>query len=46
MDVVEIDSAVVDVAKKWFGLQTDDRLKVYTDDGIRFIKELAQQGTG
>lgn len=46
MDVVELDSAVVDVAKKWFGLQTDDRLKVYTDDGIRFIKELAQQETG
>ncbi|PIK59179.1 putative methyltransferase-like protein 13-like [Apostichopus japonicus] len=41
IDVVELDSAMLKVATEWFGLKTDERLKVYTDDGIRFIEEKA-----
>jgi spermidine synthase len=38
IDVVEIDPVVVDVAKRLFELPEDPRLRIYTEDGRRFIK--------
>ena len=38
IDVVEIDPVVVDVAKKYFELPDDPRLRIFTEDGRRFIK--------
>ncbi len=38
IDVVEIDPVVVQVAKKYFDLPDDPRLRVITEDGRRFIK--------
>ena len=37
MDVVEIDPAVVDVAKEWFDFTPDERLRVHVQDGRMFI---------
>lgn len=37
IDVVEIDPDVVTVAKKFFGVQEDDKLHLFVDDGRQFI---------
>lgn len=39
IDAVEIDPAIPPIAEKYFGFQTDDKLKVYVDDGRIFIKK-------
>ncbi|HEX6309908.1 MAG TPA: fused MFS/spermidine synthase [Longimicrobiales bacterium] len=44
IDVVEIDPVIVDVARRYFGFTTDDRMTVHTGDGRAFI-ESAQPGT-
>ena len=41
IDVVEIDSSIVRVATEHFGFKVNDRLKVITCDGLKYIKELA-----
>lgn len=38
IDAVEIDPAVVRVAKAYFGLRPDDRLRVFVADGREFIE--------
>lgn len=38
IEVVEIDPAIVDVAREWFGFQPDDRLVVHVDDGRSYIE--------
>ena len=38
MDVVEIEPAVRDVAKEFFGLIEDDRLRVHIMDGREYVK--------
>ena len=38
IDVVEIDPAVVDVSRRYFGLPQDERLTVATQDARRFIQ--------
>ncbi|KAG5681408.1 hypothetical protein PVAND_010846 [Polypedilum vanderplanki] len=38
MTVIEIDSEIVRVAKDYFGLVEDERLKVIIDDGLKFLK--------
>jgi spermidine synthase len=43
VDVAEIDPVVVDVAKKYFGLKDDARLKIHTQDGRVFIKKSPKQ---
>lgn len=35
---VDIDSLVVEVAKKYFGLDENERLKVIVGDGLEFLK--------
>lgn len=43
LDVVELDGAMLQVATEWFGLQLDERLKVFVDDGIKFIEEKSKE---
>jgi spermidine synthase len=38
VDSVEIDPVVVDVARTYFGLPEDPRLRVFTQDGRRFVQ--------
>lgn len=42
--VVELDPAMLEVAKTWFGLQTDDRLNVILGDGLEHISTLESKG--
>lgn len=42
IDVVEIDSQVVDVARRFFGYREDDRVRTYVQDGRAFIEKCAQ----
>lgn len=39
IDVVEIDTLIVDVAQRWFGFRPDDQLRVHTADGRAFIED-------
>ena len=39
IDAVEIDPVVVEVAKQFFGLNEDETLKTYVQDGRQFIEE-------
>ncbi|HEX7151577.1 MAG TPA: fused MFS/spermidine synthase [Thermoanaerobaculia bacterium] len=43
VDVVEVDPVVVDVAQKYFGVQTSERLRIYTGDGRMFLKHSKQK---
>jgi spermidine synthase len=38
VDSVEIDPVVVDVARRYFGLPEDERLRVFTQDARRYIQ--------
>ncbi|GFT53591.1 eEF1A lysine and N-terminal methyltransferase [Nephila pilipes] len=44
VEVVELDSCIFDVAKRWFNLVTDNRLKVHISDGLIFIQEAVMKG--
>lgn len=44
IEVVELDPAVVEVARRWFGLEEDQRLQVRVDDGRSFIEAAASRG--
>lgn len=39
VDAVEIDPVVIEVAQAYFGLPTDQRLKVYQADGREFVQK-------
>lgn len=39
IDIVEIDPAVVDVAKRFFGFEEDERMKVTVKDARVFVKQ-------
>lgn len=41
MDVVEIDPGITEIAKKYFHLHDDDRLRIYHEDGRVFINKTA-----
>ncbi|XP_030852906.1 eEF1A lysine and N-terminal methyltransferase [Strongylocentrotus purpuratus] len=43
LDVVELDPMLKDVAKSWFGLVEDERLRIHIQDGLDFIKSAAQK---
>lgn len=45
IDSVEIDPAVVRVAKKFFRFDTSPRMRVYEEDGRVFIKKALKHGT-
>lgn len=44
LDVVEIDSEMLSVAEKWFGFAQGERLKVFIEDGVQFVKETCASG--
>lgn len=44
IDIVEIDDAVVRVAKEFFFFEETDKMKVYVDDGRPFIKRAGLRG--
>ena len=44
MVAVELDEAVVDVAKKWFGFVEDERMKVEVCDGLQYVRTAAEKG--
>ncbi|KAF7690171.1 hypothetical protein HF521_011975 [Silurus meridionalis] len=44
VEVVELDPAVLEMAKTWFGFQPDDRLKVTLGDGLEHINTLESKG--
>lgn len=44
MDVVEIDPEMVVVAEKWFGFSQGERLKVFIEDGVKFVKDCCLAG--
>ncbi|MFH0818887.1 MAG: fused MFS/spermidine synthase [Patescibacteria group bacterium] len=43
IDVVEIDPVVTDIAKKYFNLQDDPRLKSYNEDARTFVNRATQK---
>jgi spermidine synthase len=45
IDSVEIDEAVVDVAKKWFLFAPSDRVRVAVQDGRVYVKRALKNGT-
>src|SRR5262249_7612045 len=45
IDVVEIDPAVVKVARKYFDFKTDAKMAVYEEDGRVFVKKQIKAGT-
>ncbi|HCX15098.1 MAG TPA: spermidine synthase [Rhodospirillaceae bacterium] len=45
LDVVEIDPAVVGVARKYFGYKEDAKLRTHTEDGRIFVKKALLSGS-
>jgi spermidine synthase len=43
VDVVEIDPVVAAVARKWFGMETDERLRLFVQDGRMYLYNTEQQ---
>ncbi|XP_068599876.1 eEF1A lysine and N-terminal methyltransferase [Brachionichthys hirsutus] len=44
VEVVELDPAIMEVAKKWFNFRPDDRLTVTLEDGLERIRALEKEG--
>ena len=44
IDAVELDEAIVKVARDWFNLVTDKNVQVHVDDGVKFIHKMAAEG--
>ncbi|XP_062989840.1 eEF1A lysine and N-terminal methyltransferase isoform X2 [Elgaria multicarinata webbii] len=45
IDVVEVDPAMLDVATRWFGFSTEDRLKVHIADGLVYVASHAAEAS-
>ncbi|EPB68869.1 Spermine/spermidine synthase [Ancylostoma ceylanicum] len=43
--VVDIEPKTLEITKKWFDLDLDDRHRVVIMDGVEFIKRAAEEGT-
>jgi spermidine synthase len=44
IDTVELDPAVVNVARRYFGYETGPRQRVFTEDGRVFVERAAREG--
>ncbi|XP_048777270.2 eEF1A lysine and N-terminal methyltransferase-like isoform X2 [Ostrea edulis] len=44
IDSVDIDPAVVELAKKWFGYQEDQRQRAHVADGMKFVQDAVKEG--
>ena len=38
IEVVELDPSISDIAKSWFQLKEDERMKVIIQDGLEYIR--------
>lgn len=45
IDSVDIDPAIVEVARKWFGYQEDQSQRAHVADGIKFVQDAIKQGS-
>lgn len=45
IDGIEIDPTMVDLAKKYFGFQPNERLKAHIADGLSFVQDSVASGT-
>ncbi|XP_044295229.1 eEF1A lysine and N-terminal methyltransferase isoform X1 [Varanus komodoensis] len=45
VDVVELDPAMLEVARRWFGFLPEDRLRVHIADGLAYVANLAAEGS-
>lgn len=43
IDVIELDPVVVDVARRWFGVEENDRLRIEVAEGRSFVEAAAQR---
>lgn len=41
---MEIDECIANVAKDWFGLKEDERLRIHIADGLKYIDDAAKAG--
>jgi spermidine synthase len=41
LDVIELDSMLLDIARRYFGLKSDRRLRVFIGDGMRYLANTA-----
>lgn len=44
IEVVDIDPITENIAKEYFGLPNDDRMKLHFQDGIAYMKQLSESG--
>jgi spermidine synthase len=44
LDVVELDAEMVSVAERWFGFVQGDRIRVFVEDGLVFVKDSVEEG--
>ncbi|KAL1323314.1 hypothetical protein HN51_033651 [Arachis hypogaea] len=46
MEAVELDPAILDIAKDYFGFVEDNRLKVHVADGVQFVRDFTSSAAG
>lgn len=44
LTAVELDSAMVEVAQRWFGFAPDNRMRVEVCDGLDYVEKAAEEG--
>ncbi|GMT34882.1 hypothetical protein PFISCL1PPCAC_26179, partial [Pristionchus fissidentatus] len=42
IDIVELEQSVFDIAKKYFDLTTSDKVRVYIEDGVKFVQRAVE----
>ncbi|XP_044752942.1 eEF1A lysine and N-terminal methyltransferase homolog [Coccinella septempunctata] len=42
---VEIDPEIIEIATNWFGLQRNNTLEIRCQDGLRYLKEVCDEGS-
>ncbi len=42
---MDLDPAIIEVAKQWFGFEDGERMSVHVADGVQFIKNLSAKGS-
>ncbi|KAJ1373071.1 hypothetical protein KIN20_035402 [Parelaphostrongylus tenuis] len=46
LTIVELDPMIVQIARKWFDLDEDHRQRVIIDDGLKYMRNVADNGSG
>ncbi len=42
---MDLDPAIIEVAKQWFGFEDGERMSVHVADGVQFMKNLPAKGS-